>query len=292
VSVPCAAGDVAPWTSVDIGEPSFPGSATRDGDCFSLCAGGSILTGKSDKLHFVEKEIAGDFVLNLRVEEMQGATLGAQLGLMARKSLDAGSAMAAIGIYRSTVSSTFRFNSRLTADDSCTGKTGGAATVPGRVRLQRSGEDLIASASSDGTTWTEVGRAALESRPASLLVGIFGTGREPASGTFEPLQGRACLEVGQPPERFRRGDADANGSLDITDAIVTLGFLFLGTAAPACRDAADADDSGILDITDAIYSLGYQFLGSSAPPAPGPRDCGEDPTGDALPTCAYDPARC
>jgi hypothetical protein len=75
-------------------------------------------------------------------------------------------------------------------------------------------------------------------------------------------------------------------------AIATLGHLFLGGAAPACADAADAGDSGELDITDAVYGLGFQFLGGPAPPSPGPAACGEDPTDDDLPACAYDPARC
>jgi hypothetical protein len=91
-----------------------------------------------------------------------------------------------------------------------------------------------------------------------------------------------CDTTGSPGTIFRRGDADANGRLELTDAVVTLGFLFLGTRAPACFDAADADDSGKLAITDPIRTLNYLFLGGPAPPAPGPNVCGEDPTSDAL----------
>jgi hypothetical protein len=88
-----------------------------------------------------------------------------------------------------------------------------------------------------------------------------------------------------PPDRdppFRRGDQDSSGRVDISDAISILNFLFLGSRAPACLDAADADDSGKLDITDPIRILNFLFLGGSAPPAPGPRDCGPDPTPDEL----------
>ena len=59
-----------------------------------------------------------------------------------------------------------------------------------------------------------------------------------------------------------------------------LGYLFLGSAEPACLDAADADDDGKIVIADAIGILGYLFLGSAAPPAPGPDVCGADPTAE------------
>jgi hypothetical protein len=91
---------------------------------------------------------------------------------------------------------------------------------------------------------------------------------------------------------FRRGDADGSGKLDLTDAIFTLQFQFMGGRAPDCYDAADADDSGALDLTDAIYSLQFQFMGGKAPPAPGPKDCGYDTTPQGagqkpFPDCVY-----
>jgi hypothetical protein len=91
--------------------------------------------------------------------------------------------------------------------------------------------------------------------------------------------------VVDPDGQLRRGDVDQSGALDITDAIQLLGYLFLGTAAPPCADAADADDNGTHDITDAIRILGYLFLGSAPPAAPGPDGCGLDPTEDLLPAC-------
>jgi hypothetical protein len=86
---------------------------------------------------------------------------------------------------------------------------------------------------------------------------------------------------------FRRGDVDGRQSIEITDAIALLGYLFLGSRAPECPDAADVDDTGTLEITDAIRLLGYLFLGSAPPPAPGALRCGPDPTEDQLGVCAY-----
>jgi len=65
--------------------------------------------------------------------------------------------------------------------------------------------------------------------------------------------GGACLVRTFANVPFVRGDSDSNGSREITDAIVTLRYLFLSGPAPACLDAADADDSGSLNLTDPVY---------------------------------------
>jgi hypothetical protein len=81
---------------------------------------------------------------------------------------------------------------------------------------------------------------------------------------------------------FHRGDADGNGKLEITDAVRTLGYLYLGQEAPPCLDAADAHDNGSLEITDAVRVLGFLYLGQAPPDAPGPppEPCGPDAGGE------------
>ena len=98
----------------------------------------------------------------------------------------------------------------------------------------------------------------------------------------EPARGSVHVLFGLPPKvPFVRGDANGDGSIDITDAIFTLGFLFLGGGAPPCEDAADADDRGTLEITDAVYLLNFLFSGGPEPPPPHEVE-GEDPTEDLL----------
>ena len=84
---------------------------------------------------------------------------------------------------------------------------------------------------------------------------------------------------------FRRGDVNFDGSVDISDAIRTFDFLFLGGESVACPDAADTNDDGIIDISDGIFVLGYLFRGQDVPPPPGPVECGVDPTADDLDAC-------
>jgi hypothetical protein len=88
-----------------------------------------------------------------------------------------------------------------------------------------------------------------------------------------------------PSGSFRRGDADANGKAEITDAIALLRYLFVGAESP-CEDSSDADDDGHLSLTDALVILRWLFQGEPAPGAPGPELCGEDPTPDGLRGCA------
>jgi hypothetical protein len=88
-----------------------------------------------------------------------------------------------------------------------------------------------------------------------------------------------------PDPGFRRGDANGGGSVDITDAISVLEWLFVGGEAPPCSDAADSNDDGKVDLSDPVGVLGYLFLGGPPPADPGPSNCGADPTEDALPKC-------
>jgi hypothetical protein len=90
-----------------------------------------------------------------------------------------------------------------------------------------------------------------------------------------------------PAAEFRRGDANLDSEVNITDSLATLNFLFLGPSGSLCLDAADTDDSGSVNITDPIRTLGFLFLGGTEIPAPGPEEAGPDPTPDAL-SCIED----
>jgi hypothetical protein len=103
--------------------------------------------------------------------------------------------------------------------------------------------------------------------------------------------------------RFVRGDPNSDGTINLTDGIVILNYLFLGAAAPSCMDAADVDDDGGEKpaITDAIRLFGWLYLGGVPPVAPSPTtadyvpgDCGIDPADGPADTmdCATPAAKC
>ena len=84
--------------------------------------------------------------------------------------------------------------------------------------------------------------------------------------------------------QFTRGDSNADGIMDISDVLYTLGFLFLGTAEPSCKDAADTNDDGQVNLSDAVFLLNYLFLGAKEIPPPFP-NAGNDPTTNDLLDC-------
>ncbi len=101
-----------------------------------------------------------------------------------------------------------------------------------------------------------------------------------------PCRHNVSLTFSSTPLPFRRGDANDDGRVDISDAITIVHFLFLAGKTPPCPDAADAEDVGMINVTDAIKILTELFRDSTIPP-PGPVTCGEDPTEDFLGCASY-----
>ena len=80
--------------------------------------------------------------------------------------------------------------------------------------------------------------------------------------------------VVSPP--FIRGDANADGASNLSDASHLLRFLFTGGVEPICLSAADANADGELDVSDAVAILLALFVTGADLPAPYP-DCGVPP---------------
>lgn len=80
---------------------------------------------------------------------------------------------------------------------------------------------------------------------------------------------------------MRRGDCNDDTTVNLADAIFSLGVLFAGLGPAPCVDACDHNDDGGFNVADAVYLLTYLFGDGPAPPEPG-IECGEDPTADSL----------
>lgn len=87
---------------------------------------------------------------------------------------------------------------------------------------------------------------------------------------------------------YLRGDVNTDGGVDLGDAIAGLNYLFRGSRAPTCMDAADANGIGGFDLSDPIFTLSWFFLGGPQPPAPGPFECGPHPGGRSRGCESYD----
>jgi parallel beta-helix repeat protein len=77
---------------------------------------------------------------------------------------------------------------------------------------------------------------------------------------------------------FLCGDANADGSVDISDVVYMISFIFSGGLPPSPYLSGDANCDGQVDISDAVYLIAYIFSGGSAPCA----NCPGAPTGAFL----------
>ncbi|MEM7233565.1 MAG: hypothetical protein AAF517_15420 [Planctomycetota bacterium] len=64
---------------------------------------------------------------------------------------------------------------------------------------------------------------------------------------------------------FLRGDANADGTRNLSDAVAVFQFLFLAGDEPPCFKAADANDDDELNITDGVAILTHLFRGRRLP---------------------------
>ncbi|MBI4586395.1 MAG: hypothetical protein HY717_20490 [Planctomycetes bacterium] len=121
--------------------------------------------------------------------------------------------------------------------------------------------------------------AVLDAGGATVLSGMVAL----PSGSGGALPAEISFRtVGAYDAAFLRGDSDRSFTIDISDPIITLEALFLGTPQPVCQDAMDANDDGGLDISDAVFTLLHLFRGLHQIPYPGTSVPGFDPTPDLL----------
>jgi hypothetical protein len=83
------------------------------------------------------------------------------------------------------------------------------------------------------------------------------------------------------PHDFVRGDANRDGTSNISDGIGILNALFLGEGGLPCADAADTNDDGTVNVSDPINLFQSLFVSGGALPEPSSAP-GPDPTADSL----------
>src|SRR4030095_8938099 len=91
----------------------------------------------------------------------------------------------------------------------------------------------------------------------------------------------ASASVDLLPGAILRGDGNADATIDISDAVLIVLHLFEGVEARGAL-ALDAEGSGTLQVTDAIAILGYLFQEGPPPRSPFPQ-CGVAANPAALP---------
>ena len=162
------------------------------------------------------------------------------------------------------------------------------------VQLQRGATYWVVLSATAGTfewTWTADNTGSGEGFST-----LWNSGEDGGWYTHDlyPLQLRVTAGGGSDGPRFLRGDCDASGAIDLTDAVFLLLFNFAGGASPTCLAACDSDGDGQATgaVTDAVYLLMYAFVGGAPPVAPFPVCGGFATPGDAALGCETSHAGC
>jgi hypothetical protein len=105
---------------------------------------------------------------------------------------------------------------------------------------------------------------------------------------ISPATQTGLVLSGPTSPRFTRGDFNADGEVNIADAVSILVYLFGGGGTAPCGDAADANDDGAIDIGDGLRVLSHLFGARRPLPEPFGR-CAPDTTGDGIGCSSYPP---
>lgn len=64
------------------------------------------------------------------------------------------------------------------------------------------------------------------------------------------------------------GDVNADGNINVADAVFLITYVFKGGVAPSPVETGDANNDGNINVGDAIYIINYVFRGGDAPVCP------------------------
>ncbi|HVZ19897.1 MAG TPA: hypothetical protein VG871_02480 [Vicinamibacterales bacterium] len=187
--VTVAAGQSLPagWDSHDVGAVTIAGSASANAGTFTVKGNGADIWGTSDAFHFASTTLDADGSIVARVASLSGTNAWTKAGVMMRMTLDAGSAHAFMLV---SVGKGLAFQRRTVTGGTSTHTGAGSGTAPRWVKLSRQGQVMTASVSSDGVSWTVVGRDTL-SITGSLEVGLAVTSHDTgsiATATFDNVR--------------------------------------------------------------------------------------------------------
>ncbi len=76
------------------------------------------------------------------------------------------------------------------------------------------------------------------------------------------------LSIFNPPPPYICGDANADETINISDAIHLIAYIFQGGPAPDPLEAGDANCDGSVNVADAVHLINYIFKGGPEPCCP------------------------
>ena len=143
------------WQQRDIGAIPFPGSTTVGNGTYTITGSGADVWGTADAFHYAYTTLSGDGSIVARVTGVQmDVNPWVKAGVMVRAALTPGSPHAFMLV---SASRGMAFQRRRAPQDITVGTAGSYSAAPRWVKLQRTGSQIAAYESADGTSWTLVG---------------------------------------------------------------------------------------------------------------------------------------
>lgn len=176
-ATPAATGKLSSgWIQQDIGTVTTKGSAgyaNVSNGTFEMSGSGAGIGGEADGLSYVYKTMNGDAMITARLTTSTWNGGGSQkTGIMIRESLSADAIAFSLTSGDGGVREA-RFGSRTSKGSTMSFQTGNAYTrAPTWFRLQRVGNTITASQSTDGKEWFAVGTPITTSMTGACYVGL------------------------------------------------------------------------------------------------------------------------
>ena len=144
--------------SIDIGPRAIPAVASYSGGLYTIRASNGDIWDVTDGFHYVYQPVSGDVEIVARVRSLNGSNERSMAGVMIRESLTAQSRHATAA---TSIAKGYTFVRRPSAGGPSQ-NTGATVAAPfWWVRLVRSGDVFTAYRSTDGVSWSRIGKDTL-----------------------------------------------------------------------------------------------------------------------------------
>ena len=180
-----------PWSNQDVGATGQIGTTWLSNGTFTAAGSGADIWGTVDAFQFVSQPVAGDTQIVARVATVQNTNSYAKSGVMLRESTAAGAAHVLLDV---RPNGSIEFMSRPSAGAATNYIAGGTQSLPGWLKLTRSGTTVTGWVSANGTVWTQIGTTSIAM--TGTLAGLAITSHDTTLLNTSTLDG---VIVGLPP---------------------------------------------------------------------------------------------
>jgi hypothetical protein len=224
------------WQRTLVGGGSSTAGASHLGGVLRVDGAGRDIAGTSDGFQFVHQPLAGNGRIEAEIQRLNEDHTTLRAGLMIRSSTTSSSPFVAV-LY--VPHQGVRMVWRDEAGNNAIASETVEVTAPVWLRLERSGDEFVGEFSTDGETWTEVGRHTV-ALGTSARVGLAVAARGTADARV--FFGNVSLGLGA-----AAGDIDGDGLVDLIDFGVLKAHFGESSAS---RSEGDLTGDGRVNLAD------------------------------------------